>query len=643
MKHMRPWLAAASLCVLAGCAADRLHRDGMQLVRDGQHEAGLGKIGEAVQRAPDRPDILKDLRMQRAAWVDQQIARARAAQQAGELDAADALYRQVLAQAPGHGAAIDGLRETERARTHAQRLDQARTALDNGDESAATALLRQVQVEAPDAPGAQALADRIEQASARRMLQEPQLRPAGAQRIHLDFRDASVRMVFEVLSRNSGLNFIIDKDISPDLKTTVYLRNAYVDEAIDLILRTSQLRRKLLGNGAVLIYPDTPDKLKIYEDLVVRAFYLRDASATQMQATIKTLLKTEELVVDEKLNLLVMRGTPEAVRVAEKLVALHDLAEPEVMLEMEVLEVQQDALLNLGIQWPNQLGLAPLTTGNASLTLQSLRELNSSRIGASLGATTLNLRQDSGLTNLLANPRVRVRNRQQATIMIGDKVPIITTTSTATGFVSESVQYLDVGLKLSVEPTVHPPRDVGIKVNLEVSSIAKQISTATGTVAYQIGTRNAATVLRLRDGETQILAGLINDQDRSSTSGVPGLSQLPLIGRLFSAPLDSRSKNEIVLSITPHLLRGAARPEAHRLEFWSGTANVLHTQPLRFAGEPPPAAAAAAAVPVVPFSVAAPAAAVTSAPASASAAPAVPTAAAPAAEATGPAPAKPTP
>lgn len=415
MKHVRPWLMAASLLVLTGCAANRLHREGMQLVRDGQPEAGLGKIGEAAQLAPDRPDILKDLRMQRAAWADRQIAQARAAQDAGGLDAADALYRQVLAQVPGHAGAFDGLRETARGRAHAQLLEQARAAFEQGDEAGAAALLHQVQVEAPDAPDVQALSDRIEQAIARRAVQQPQLRPANAQRIHLDFRDASVRMVFEVLSRNSGLNFILDKDISPDLKTTVYLRNAFVDEAIDLILRTSQLRRKLLGNGAVLIYPDTPDKQKIYEDLVVRAFYLRDASAAQMQATIKTLLKTEELVVDEKLNLLVMRGTPEAVRVAEKLVALHDLAEPEVMLEMEVLEVQQDALLNLGIQWPQQLSLTPLATGNASLTLQNLRDLNSSRIGASVGSATLNLRQDSGLTNLLANPRVRVRNRQQAT------------------------------------------------------------------------------------------------------------------------------------------------------------------------------------------------------------------------------------
>lgn len=596
MKHLRLALAAAALLALAGCAADRLHREGLQLVQQGQTEAGLDKIRQAAQMAPERLDLVKDLRLQRAAWADQRIASARRAQQGGDADAAAVLYQEVLAEDPGHAAAREGLQELERGRRQARTLAQARDALEQGDEATATTLVRQLMLEAPDAPGVRALSERLEQASVRRAMSEPVLRPAGAQRVHLDFRDAAVRTVFEVLSRGSGLNFILDKDISPELKTTVYLRNAYVDEAIDLILRTSQLRRKLLGNGAVLIYPDTPDKQKIYDDLVVRAFYLRDASATQMQATLKTLLKTEDLVVDEKLNLLVMRGTPEAVRVAEKLVALHDLAEPEVMLEMEVLEVQQDALLNLGIQWPQQLALTPLPTGNASLTLQNLRDLNSSRIGAAVGATTLNLRQDNGVANLLANPRVRVRNRQQATIMIGDKVPVITTTSTATGFVSESVQYLDVGLKLSVEPTVHPPYDVGIKVNLEVSSIAKQISTATGTVAYQLGTRNATTVLRLQDGQTQILAGLINDQDRSSTSGVPGLSRLPLIGRLFSAPLDSRTKNEIVLSITPRLLRGAARPEPHRLEFWSGTANSLHTEPLRFVGEPPaPAASVPAA------------------------------------------------
>jgi len=305
-----------------------------------------------------------------------------------------------------------------------------------------------------------------------------------------------------------------------------------------------------------------------------------------MQTTLKTLLKTRDMVVDEKLNLLVMRDTPEAIRLAEKLVALHDLAEPEVMLEMEVLEVQRDALMNLGIQWPGQLTLTPLARSGANLTLADLRSLDSSRIGASLSSSTINLRQDKGVSNLLANPRIRAKNREKAMVMIGDKVPVITTTSTSTGFVAESVQYLDVGLKLNVEPAVSPNDDVEIKVSLEVSSIAKQISTATGTVAYQIGTRNASTVLRLKNGETQILAGLISDQDRVSSSGVPGLSQLPVVGRLFSSPLDSRNKNEIVLSITPRLIRPVARPDVRVMEFWSGTENVLSEAPFRV-GAPP--------------------------------------------------------
>jgi len=582
---------------LWGCAAERLHREGVRLVREGEVEDGLTKLEQAVAMAPDSPEMRKDLYLRRSAWMDQKLAEAQRARREGADAVAEAAYRAILAREPTHAVANDGLKQLDRERQFRAIVEAAQTAFASGQEAAALEQLRPVLMQDPEFAAARDLQREIEAVLAKKRFQEPVLRPADAKPIHLDFRDASVRMVFEALSRSSGINFILDKDISPELKTTVFLRNTYVDEAIDLVLRTSQLQRKLLGNNTVLIYPDTLDKAKIYQDLVVRAFYLHDASATQMQATLKTLLKTKDIVIDEKLNLLVMRDTPEAIRLAEKLIALHDLSEPEVMLEMEVIEVQQDALLNLGVQWPSQLTLTPLSASSGNLTLADLKALRSSRIGASVGSATLNLRQDSGLTNLLANPRVRVRNREKAMIMIGDKVPVVTTTSTATGFVAESVQYLDVGLKLNVEPTVFPPDDVGIKVSLEVSSIAKQLTTPSGSVVYQIGSRNASTVLRLKDGQTQILAGLINDQDRKSASGIPGLSQLPLAGRLFSSPLDTRSKNEIVLSITPRMVRNVSRPDPQLLEFWSGTENVLRTTPLRFVGEGAAAPAAATTPP----------------------------------------------
>lgn len=587
---MRPakWFTLSLALVLAGCAGERLHREGIGLLRNGQAEAGLSKLAQAVELEPLSPEFRKDLYTQQLTWIQQMLAAAQKAQQLENDAGAVVLFKRILAVDSYNTAATEGLNSIERNRRFAEIVTQAQRLHASGDAEGALAMVRPIIAQSPGYAPARALQKDAEEALSKRHFQEPVLRLPNAKPITLDFRDANVRMLFDVLSKSSGINFILDKDIGLDLKTTIFLRDAYIEEAIDLILRTSQLRKKLLGSNTVLIYPDTPEKLKNYQDLVVRAFYLQDTSATQMQATLKTLLKTKDIVVDEKLNLVVMRDTPEAIRLAEKLVALHDLPEPEVMLEIEVLEVQQDALLSLGIQWPTQLTLTPLASSGGNLTLQDLRGLNSSRLGAALSSPIVNLRQDRAVTNLLANPRVRVTSRQKAMILIGDKVPVITTTSTATGFVAESVQYLDVGLKLNVEPVVHPPDDVSIKVNLEVSSIAKQISTATGTIAYQIGTRNASTVLRLRDGQTQILAGLINDQDRKSASGVPGLSQLPVVGRLFASPLDSHSKNEIVLSITPRLVRHVARPDPQMIEFWSGTESVLRTTPLRFAGEEPP-------------------------------------------------------
>src|SRR5438105_895808 len=174
-------------------------------------------------------------------------------------------------------------------------------------------------------------------------------------------------------------------------------------------------------------------------------------------------------------------------------------------------------------------------------------------------------------SNVLANPKIRAKNREKARIHIGDKVPVITTTAGATGFVSESVNYLDVGLKLEVEPQVYLEDDVGIKVALEVSNIGSQIKTSSGTIAYQVGTRNTSTTLRLRDGETQVLAGLINNEDRRNSSQVPGLANMPVAGRLFQNKEDTANKTEIVLLITPHVVRNVERTESRLEEFNSGT------------------------------------------------------------------------
>jgi general secretion pathway protein D len=267
------------------------------------------------------------------------------------------------------------------------------------------------------------------------------------------------------------------------------------------------------------------------------------------------------------------------------------------MLEVEVLEVSQNDLAALGVEWPGRVavGLMGADKIAGQVTGQEATHFHSGlvRLSVTDPLFALNLRQTVGRSNILANPKIRTKNREKARIHIGDKVPVITTTAGATGFVSESVNYLDVGLKLEVEPQVFLDDDVGIKVGLEVSNIGSQIKTAAGTIAYQVGTRNANTTLRLRDGETQVLAGLINNEDRRTTAQVPGLGDLPVAGRLFQNKESTVNRTEVVLLITPHVVRNIERPEVRLEEFNSGTEAEVGGSSLglpSFTPAPPPPA-----------------------------------------------------
>lgn len=574
--------------MLLGCASGRVNREGLKQIAEGHYEEGLEKLEQASKSDPSNLHFRAQLVNQREEVMNRLLVSAASERVAGHVDVAEKLYRRVLGIVPGNERAMAGLGEIAKDRRHVILIDEARNLLKNGELSAALEKLHPVIVENPVNAEMLALKRVIEERLASESLAVPNLQSMYKKPVTLEFKDANLKMVFEVLSRTSGINFIFDKEVRPDLTTTISVKHTSLESMVDLLLRMNQLEKLVLSSNTVLIYPNTPAKTREYQELVVKSFYLSNADVKQTMSMVRTLLKTREIFVDEKLNMMIMRDTPETIRLAEKMIALQDLAEPEVMLEVEVLEVKHSRLLNLGIQYPQQLTLTPLNAaGGASLTLRDLKNLNSSRIGANLGNLTVNAQKTDSDVNLLANPRIRTRNHEKAKIMIGDRVPVITTTSSSTGFVSDSVQYVDVGLKLEVEPTIYLQDDVAIKVSLEVSSIVNQITSKNGTLSYQIGSRNASTVLRLKDGETQVLAGLISDEDRASANKVPGLGDLPLLGRLFASHNDDKQKTEIVLSITPHLIRNLQRPEARAAEFWSGSEATLRTSPLLLSGARP--------------------------------------------------------
>jgi general secretion pathway protein D len=584
------WVLLAGL-VIAGCATPNpAFIEGRSLIESGNVEQGLARLDEAARAEPGNQEYRTYYYRQRDLAVQRYLALAETARSANSFDAAEAAYQRVLSLDPANSRATTGLETLQLERRHRAMLAEAEDLLKQGNIDAAHAKAREILAQNSTHRDAQRLIRRIEEQSMRAATATPQLNATLRKPITLEFRDAPLRSVFELISKHTGLNFIFDRDVKSDARTTVFVKDTTIEDVIRFVLVTNQLERKVLNETTLLIYPNTPVKTRDYKDLVVKSFYLANADVKHTANMVKSLVKTRDLYVDEKLNLLVIRDTPEAVRVVERLVANQDLAEPEVMLEVEVLEVGTTLLSELGIRWPDQVSASLIGAAGTpgTITLPEWQNRNSSlvRLTVTDPFLVLNLKNQNGRTNILANPRIRVKNKEKAKIHIGDKVPVITTTATGTGFVSESVNYLDVGLKLEVEPLVYLEDDVGIKIGLEVSNIVREITSKSGTLTYQVGTRNAATTLRLKDGETQVLAGLISDEDRRNAAKVPLLGDLPILGRLFTNNNDTASKTEIVLLITPRVVRNLRRPGIELEEFPSGTDAAVGAAPLTLPNAP---------------------------------------------------------
>ena len=587
-------LSLMVIAILGGCAAENMHREGIALVDEGRYEEGLQKLQEATKTEPDNMSYRIALRRNREQIVNRLLASATEARATERRDMAQANYQRILQIEPNNKRAKDGLDELAMDARHDKLIADANNFLKNGNQDAANAALRSVLLENSKNGQALALQRQIEEQIAKEQNAGPALRAQFKKPVTLQFRDANLKMVFEALSRVSGINVLLDKDVKPDIKTSIFVKDVSVEDTIDLILMQSQLEKKVISDNTLFIYPNTPAKVKDYQDLMIRSFHLTNADPKQMMAMLKTVLKTRDIFLNEKINSIVIRDTPDAIRLAEKMIADQDIAEPEVMMEVEVLEVNRTRLTDIGIKWPDQIALTALGTGVApgavaaatSPTLFELQHINSNHIvtSPSMSIALKAMLQDTD-TNILASPRIRARNREKAKIMIGDRVPVITNAvtpvSTGSPVVTGNVQYLDVGLKLEVEPDIRLNNEVAIKINLDVSSIVKEVqNTMSGTLAYQIGTRNASTLLQLKDGETQILAGLIDNEQRNSASKVPGLGQLPILGHLFSEHNNNGTKTEVILSITPHVIGKVHQPNANEVEYWSGTESNVHTKPV---------------------------------------------------------------
>lgn len=412
----------------------------------------------------------------------------------------------------------------------------------------------------------------------------------STQPITLKFQNARLKEVFELLAKSAGINILFDKDVR-DETISIFVKDASFKEALNLILSTNNLFMKRISEETILVIPKTKQKVDQYQDLVIRTFYLSNVRAKEMVNLLRTMLETRRVFVNDELNTIVIRDTPEKVKLAEKIIEANDRKVAEVMFEVEILEMNRTKGSRIGWNFSDGRisGFVSDDETPGAFSLQELRDLNDSAIFLILPSILVDFFKQESEAQTLANPRIRVMDNKSAKINIGDRVPILLSTTTSNPTTSTviggattttSIEFKDVGIKLTIEPNIHLTNDVTMKLNLEVTSLGDLVNLGNGQQQFRFGNRNTETVLNVRDGETVVISGLVREDERTTTNKIPGLGDIPLIGRLFSNVEKNKAKTDIVMTITPRIIRTFETPEKPLQSFWSGTEETYSTRPL---------------------------------------------------------------
>ncbi len=376
----------------------------------------------------------------------------------------------------------------------------------------------------------------------------------------LVFRDASAREVLTALARFADLNIVFDPAFR-DATITIELRDTTFEDALESVTSSMRTFYRVTAPRTVTIVPDTPAKRREYEDEVVRTFYLSNADLKETIDLLRIVVDLRRLAGQPGANAITIKDNPERLAAAGRIIAAIDKARPEVVIDVELLEVDRRRLREYGVQIasPGSVGIdGSADVNQEGLTLESLRRLTQADVFVTgvPGIYYRLLKQDQN-TRTLANPQLRTAEGIAATARFGERVPVPVTTFApiASGGVPQqpvtSFNYENIGVNIDITPRMHHNDEVSLALKVEVSSVSGEGFGGLPT----FGNRAITTVIRLRDGETNMLAGLIRDDERRVLEGVPGLSDLPILGRLFSRNRRETQETDIVLTLTPHIIR----------------------------------------------------------------------------------------
>lgn len=569
---LREWGAVLGMAVLvAGCAGTVQRAE--EYAADGDWSKAVMEYRKAHAKRPHNVEYksrLKQTELQAAEFYYHQ-GMGRAA--LGDLDGAIAQFQQGLLAMPEHGKLQQAMADVL-ARKEAQiQYVEGRLLAEAGKKSEAAARFRQaLEIYPRHKEAASALEQLNRDLLAGEEADGVVLKSRAP--ITLNLRQSDLRQAFEFLGKSFGVNVIFDEAVR-NTPVTLFAKDVSFDQGLRLLLSVSGTFYKKVGPNTILIAPDSKEKRGQYEDHVVRTFQLNSAKAKEMADILKGLVAIKKIIVNDTLNSIVVRDTPEIVKLAARIIENNDRKPAELVLEVEILEVNRTKAEKLGLD----LGTYQVSAVVPAFTVATpLRDaLDATTV--TLPSATLRFYKQDVDAKTLANPKVRVIHGKSAKIHIGDRVPLrAATIQDATGQVRTTFDYRDIGIRLTVEPDIHVDNTTTVKLALEVSSLGENLGTA-NEPAYRIGTRNAETVMLLRDGETAILGGLIRDEERNTRLRVPGLGSIPAIGSLFTSYDDSGGRTDVLLTITPRVVRGWDTPAQRSWEFYSGTENVYTTRP----------------------------------------------------------------
>jgi general secretion pathway protein D len=536
------------VALVAGCAARQAYDHGELEMKRQNFDQAVLSYSKAVALKPGQTRYTVALARAKLKASTEHFEKGRRYFESGQLDLAIAEFQQTLLLNPSNQHADN---ELQRATREKRRREAGPSEI-----------------------------EQLKERAKRRDLGPPLLDAKTNIPILLNFKEVELTKIFEAIGKASGINFIFDDKVELKRPMTIDLGNVTLEKALDILMLQTKNFYKVLDEYTLLVAPDTRQKRQEYEDQVIRTFFLSNGDTKTIVTLLRSLLQSRQIAENPELNSVTIKDTPPKVAIAERIIDSNDKSRGEVLIDVELLQINRTVARTVGIDLSSKILTLQFGEGDERVPLNNLDVLKQTgnwTVGV-IPTVTLDFLKSDSATRAIAKPQLRVSEGERAEILIGDRVPIPTTSFNTSQTVGGNIvpitsfTYQNVGITVQIEPRVHHNKEVTLRVSVEASNVSGSVATGTGGQEQPIiSTRQIQTVIRLRDNETNLLAGLIQTLNTDTQSGVAGLSDIPGIKHLFGRSTSQDQETDIIMALTPRIIRIPDITEDDLATLWVGT------------------------------------------------------------------------